>query len=192
MRDRFAFWLPMTLLVLLALLTFWIDQSVNEDGKRNGTNLDEPDSVVESFLAVGTDVTGVPRYQLSAERLSHFSGSRLTLLDNPTLTHFHAKQGEMRISSSKASVTADGDKVVFTGQVNLLRPATVEGRNEMSMQTSYLEVQTEKSEAFTGQPVVIRQPGMEITATGLHLFADTRVLKLKGRVKAQYQNANRA
>ncbi len=191
MREGFALWLPMTLLVMLALLTFWIDQSVKEAGSRNGINLEEPDSIVESFLAVSTDAAGVPRYRLTADKLSHFSGNKLTSLDKPTLTQFHEKQGEIRISSSKASVTPDGEKVVFSGQVNLLRPA-VAGTREMTMQTSYLEVHTGKSEAFTGQPVVIRQPGMQITAAGLHLFADTRVLKLKGRVKAQYQNANRA
>lgn len=191
MRDRFTLWLPMALLAVLALLTFWIDLSVKEAGSRNGVNLNEPDSIVENFLAVSTDVTGVPRYRLAAEKLSHYSGNKLTLLDNPTLTHFHAKQGEMQISSNSASVTPEGDKVVFTGQVNLLRPAE-EGGEGMSMQTAYLEILTEKSEAFTSQPVVIRQPGLQITAAGLHLFADTRVLKLKGRVKAQYQNANRA
>jgi lipopolysaccharide export system protein LptC len=191
MMSRFALWLPMALLAMLALLTFWIDQSVKEAGSRNGINLGEPDSIVENFLAESTDAAGVPRYRLSAEKLSHFSGDRQTLLDNPKLTHFHESQGEMQISSSKASITADGGTVVFTDQVNLHRPAG-EGRNEMSMQTSYLEILTEKNEAFTEQPVVIQQPGMHITAAGLHLFADTRVLKLKGRVKAQYQNANRA
>lgn len=191
MRDRFSLWLPMALLVMLALLTFWIDQSVKEAGIRNGANLDEPDSIVESFLAVSTDVAGVPRYRLTARKLSHYSGNKLTVLDTPTLTHFHEKQGEMQISSNSASVTPDGEKVMFTGEVNIQRPATG-GMEGMSMQTSYLEIQTEKNEAFTSQPVIIRQPGLQITASGLHLYADTRVLKLKGRVKAQYQNANRA
>jgi len=191
MRDRFSLWLPMALLAMLALFTFWIDQSVKEAGIRNGANLDEPDSIVESFLAVSTDVAGVPRYRLTARKLSHYSGNKLTVLDTPTLTHFHEKQGEMQISSNSASVTPDGEKVMFTGEVNIQRPAAG-GKEGMSMQTSYLEIQTEKNEAFTSQPVVIRQPGLQITASGLHLYADTRVLKLKGRVKAQYQNANRA
>lgn len=191
MTDRFPLWLPMAVLVLLALLTFWIDQSVKEAGSRNGVNLNEPDSIVENFLAVSTDVAGVPRYRLSAEKLRHFSGNNLTLLDKPRFSHLHAKQGEMQISSTNASVSPDGDKVVFTGEVNLLRPAN-DGKQELSMRTSYLEVLTEKNQAMTPQPVVIRQPGMQITANGLHLFADTRVLKLKGRVKVQYQNASRA
>lgn len=191
MRQRFTLWLPMALLLLLALLTFWINLSVKKAGSRSEVNLDEPDSIVENFLAVSTDVTGVPRYRLAAEKLNHYSSNKLTLLDKPTLTHLHQEQGEMQISSNKASVTPDGEKVVFSGQVNLLRPAGTSGK-EMSMQTSYLEVRTGNNEAFTGQPIVIRQPGLQITATGLHLFADTRVLKLKGRVKALYQNANRA
>jgi lipopolysaccharide export system protein LptC len=191
MMDRFALWLPMAVLALLAVLSFWIEQSVKEAGSATGANQKEPDSIVENFLAVSTDAAGVPRYRLSADRLKHFSGSKLTLLDNPKLTHLHEEEGEMEIASKNARVSPEGDKVTFTGEVNVLRPA-YDGRKEMSMQTSYLEVLTEKNEAFTEEPVVIEQPGMKITANGLHLFANTRILKLKGRVKAQYQNANPA
>jgi lipopolysaccharide export system protein LptC len=191
MIERASLWLPMAVLVMLALLTFWIDQSVKEAGNRNGINMDEPDSIVENFLAVGTDEAGVPRYRLSANRLRHYSGNKMTLLDNPNLAHIHAKQGELRISARNASVNPGGEKVIFTGEVNLLRPANG-GRKEMSMKTSYLEVLTEKSEVLTREPVIIQQPGMQVTANGLHLNTNTRVLKLKGRVKAQFKNAYRA
>lgn len=179
------------MLALLALLTFWIDQSVKQAGSRGGANLSEPDSIVENFLAVSTDATGELRYRLTADKLSHFTNDKLTLLDQPRLTHFHEKQGEMQISSSRANVTPDGSRVVFSGQVSLLRPAGSAGK-ELSMRTTQLEILTEKNEAITEQPVLIQQPGLQINATGLHLFADTRVLKLKGRVKAQFQNAKRA
>lgn len=191
MMNRFSLWLPVAILALLGVLTFWIDQSVREAGRVNGISQKEPDSIVENFLAVSTDEAGVPRYRLAAEKLSHFSGSRQTLLDNPRFTHLHDKQGEMQISSKNASVSPGGEKVVFTGQVSLFSPA-LQGKAEMSMKTAYLEVLTEKSEAFTNEPVVIRQPGMQVTAKGLHLFANTRILKLKGRVKVEYQNASRA
>lgn len=191
MMDRIALALPLAILSLLAALTFLIEQGVKEIGVRNGINLKEPDSIVENFLAVSTDVGGTPRYRLAADKLSHFSGSQLTLLDNPKFTHLHAKQGEMQISSARASVSPQGEKVVFAGQVQLLRPA-LEGRGALSMQTSLLEVLTDKSEAHTREPVVIRQPGMLVTANGLHLYANTRILKLKGRVKVEYQNASRA
>jgi lipopolysaccharide export system protein LptC len=191
MTARFALWLPMVMLALLALLTFWIDQSVKQAGSRGGANLSEPDSIVENFLAVSTDATGELRYRLTADKLSHFSNDKLTLLDQPRLTHFHEKQGEMQISSSRANVTPDGSRVVFSGQVSLLRPAGSAGK-ELSMRTTQLEILTEKNEAITEQPVLIQQPGLQINATGLHLFADTRVLKLKGRVKALFQNAKRA
>lgn len=189
MTDRFALWLPIAVLAMLAVLTFWIQQTVKEAAIRD-INEAEPDSIVENFLAVSTDADGVPRYRLSADKLSHFSGNKLTLLDNPEFTHLHAKQGEMRISSKTANVSPEEDKVVFNGNVRLLRPGDG-ARKEMSMLTSRLEVFTKKNEALTQEPVVIQQPGMKITANGLHLFADTRVLKLNGRVKAQYHHANR-
>lgn len=190
MTGRFALWLPVAVLAMLAALTFWIQQSVKEAAIR-GVNAAEPDSIVENFLAVSTDAAGMPRYRLSADKLSHFSGNKLTLLDNPEFTHIHAKQGEMRISSKSAKVSPEGDKVVFSGDVRLVRPADG-AKKEMSMLTSRLEVFTKKNEALTQEPVVIRQPGMQVTASGLHLFADTRVLQLKGRVKVQYHHAKRA
>lgn len=189
MMDRFALWLPIAVLAMLGVLTFWIQQTVKEAAIR-GINESEPDSIVENFLAVGTDAAGVPRYRLSADKLNHFSGNKLTLLDNPEFTHLHAKQGVMRISSKTASVSSEGDRVLFSGSVRLLRPADG-ARKEMSMLTSRLEVFTKKNEALTQEPVVIQQPGMQVSAKGLHLFADTRVLKLKGRVKVQYRHVNR-
>lgn len=191
MIDRFALWFPMAVLALLAVITFWIDQSVKEAGGRTDINLNEPDSIVENFFAVSTDAGGLPNYRLTAERLRHYSGNKLTLLDNPKLVHIHAKQGEMQISSKTATVNADGEKVIFSGDVSLQRPAQ-EKRKEMSMQTSYLEVLTKKNEVLTPKPITIQQPGMLVTANGLRLFANTRILKLKGRVKVIYQNAKRA
>lgn len=191
MIDRFALWLPMAVLALLAVLTFWIDQSVREAGSRNGINLNEPDSIVENFLAVSTDLTGTPRYRLTAEKLRHFSKNKLTLLDKPKFVHLHAKQGEMQITSRNASVISNGEKVVFSGDVQLLRPA-VGKYKEMSLKTASLEVLPQKNEAYTREPVIIEQPGMQVTAKGLHLFAEKRILKLKGRVKVLYQNVNRA
>lgn len=191
MIDRFALWLPVAVLLLLAVLTFWIEQSVKDAANRGGINLEEPDSIVENFQAESTDVSGTTRYRLTAERLRHYSDNKLTLLDNPSLTHIHDKQGEMKISSRTASVSPEGEKVVFSGEVNFLRPANG-GRSELSLRTSRLDVLTQKSQVMTNEPVTIQQPGLQITANGLHLYGNTRVLKLKGRVKARYQNANRA
>jgi lipopolysaccharide export system protein LptC len=191
MTDRILFWFPLAVLGSLALLTFWLAQTIQEAGARKGVNQKEPDSIVENFRATSTDATGTPRYRLSASKLRHFSDSKMTLLDRPSLTQIHAKHGELKITSSTASVSPEGEKVVFSGDVSLSRQSAG-GKGNITMKTAYLEVLPEKGVASTRKPIVIEQPGMRVTANGLNLSANTRVLKLTGRVKVQYQSPRRA
>lgn len=191
MTERFQFWLPLAVLGFLAVLTFWLEQSIQESGTRNGVNQKEPDSIVENFLAISTDQTGTPRYRLAAAKLKHFSVNKVTLLDAPALTQMHAKQGEFRITANKATVSAEGEKVEFLGEVNLSRQP-VGGRGGMTLKTASLDVLPDKGLVSTRAAVIIEQPGLKVTANGLNLSAHSRVLKLTGRVKAQYQSSRRA
>lgn len=190
MTIRFLYWLPLALLTFLSLVTFWLSQSIQEAGGRVGINNDEPDSIIEDFSALSTDPEGKPKYRLVAAKLRHYSDSKRTQLDLPELTQLHAEQGKLKITSSTAEVGADGDKVEFMGDVNLLReqPGNLQA---VSMKTSYLEVYPDRGVVSTNRPVLIRQPGLTVTANGLSLSSKTRVLKLTGRVKADYQNAHR-
>lgn len=191
MIARFPFWLPLTVLGFLAALTFWLEQSIQESGARQGINQKEPNSIVENFLAISTDQTGVPRYRLVAARLKHFSGSNITTLDAPVLTQLHARQGEMKVTANKANVSDEGEKVEFLGGVNLSRQP-VSGRGGMTLKTASLDVLPDKGLVTTRAAVTIEQPGLKVTANGLSLSVHSRVLKLTGRVKAQYQSYRRA
>lgn len=191
MIERFQFWLPLAVLGFLAVLSFWLNQTIQESGGRNGINEKEPDSIVENFLAISTDQAGVPRYRLTAVKLEHFSNTKQTLLDTPVLTQMHAKHGELKITSNKATVSPEGEKVEFFGEVNLSRLSPA-GGGRFTMKTARLEVLPDKGLVSTRSPVVIEQPGMRVTANGLNLSANSHVLKLTGRVKAQYQSSRRA
>lgn len=191
MTARFQFWLPLALLGFLAVLTFWLEQTIQESSGRNGANEKEPDSIVENFRAISTDQSGAPRYRLVAAKLKHFSDSKVTLLDTPTLTQMHARHGELKITSNKATVSPEGEKVEFFGDVNLSRISAGK-KSGITMKTAHLEVLPDKGLVSTRVPVTIEQPGMRVTANGLNLSANSRVLKLSGRVKAQYQSPHRA
>lgn len=190
MIERFQYWLPLAVLGFLALLTFWLDQTIQVSSQQNGINLKEPDSIVENFMAVSTDPAGVPRYRLVAARLKHYSDDKATLLDAPALTQLHAKQGELKVTATQAVVSPGGEQVEFVGGVTLSR-APVSGQGGMTMRTERLEVLPDKGLVSTRAPVVIEQPGMKVTAGGLNLSVNSRVLKLTGRVKAQIQSPHR-
>lgn len=191
MIDRNAFWLPLTILALLAALSFWLEQSIQEAGSPQKKNGHAPDSIIENFKAFSTDEAGIPRYRLTASKLSHFPANDQTLLEHPQFTHLHAKQGELIVSSGRASVSAKGEEVVFTDDVSLRRTASG-GRGALSVQSQSLKVLPDQEQIIAQDPVTIIAPGLQVSAMGMQLSGKTRILKLKGRVKAQFQNAPRA
>lgn len=190
MIDRNAFWLPLAILALLAALSFWLEQTIKEASSSQKLNGKEPDSIIENFKAASTDAAGIPRYRLTASKLSHYPVNDQTLLEQPRFTHLHATQGEMIVSSSHARVNAKGEEVVFTGNVSLVKMASG-NREGLSLKSPSLNVLPDQEQIIAQQPVTINAPGLKLSAMGMHLSGKTRILKLKGRVKAQFQNAPR-
>ncbi len=190
MLDRNAIWLPLAILALLAALSFWLERSIQEAATSDKRNDRLPDSIIERFSATSTDEAGVPRYRLTASKLSHFTFSGATLLEQPQFTHLHVKHGELVVSSAKASVSAKGEEVLFTGNTRLKRLET-QGREVMSLSSQSLKVLTEQEQIIAQHPVTITAPGLHLTAAAMQLSGKTRILKLTGRVKARFQNAPR-
>lgn len=191
MIDRNALWLPLAILALLAALSFWIEQSIRQAGDPQRRDAREPDSIIENFHAASTDEAGLPRYRLTASKLSHYPAGDLTLLEEPRFTHLHPTQGELIVSSRRASVSAKGEEVTFTDDVSLHRKASGT-REALSVTSQSLKVFPDREQIIAQHPVVISAPGLKVSAMGMQLSGKTRILQLKGRVKAQFQNAPRA
>jgi lipopolysaccharide export system protein LptC len=190
MIDRNAIWLPLVILVMLAVLSFWIEQSIQGGVDSRKTNVNEPDSIIENFKASSTDEAGIPRYRLTAGKLSHFPASDSTLLEQPQFTHLHAKQGEMIVSAQRAQVGPEGEEVIFSDNVSLRR-LSPGNREALTLKSQTLKVYPDKEQIIAPQHVTITAPGLQLTATGMQLSGKTRILKLKGRVKAEFKNAPR-
>jgi lipopolysaccharide export system protein LptC len=127
---------------------------------------------------------------LTASKLSHYPVNDLTLLEQPRFTQLHATQGEMVVDSRQASVSSMGEEVVFTDDVSLRRLASA-GQEELLVRSQSLKVLPDQEQVIAQQPVTITSPGLQVSAMGMQLFGKTRIIKLKGRVNAQFQNAPR-
>jgi lipopolysaccharide export system protein LptC len=191
MIDRNALWLPLAILALLAALSFWLEQTIQASGNGQKRNERDPDSIIENFKAASTDEAGLLRYRLTASKLSHYPANDQTLLEQPRFTHLHPTQGEMIVSSRHASVSAGGEEVIFTDDVSLHRKASGK-REALSVASQSLKVLPDREQIIAQHPVTITAPGLKVSAMGMQLSGKTRILQLKGRVKAQFQNAPRA
>jgi len=191
MRDRFTLWFPAGLLVLLAMLTFWLDRTVQPTQPKNdGSGRHDPDYTVENFTATRMGMDGLPRHTLTATKMLHYPDDDSTHLDRPHFTRFESGMAPTHIQSTKGLLSKEGEHAYFTGNVVVTRDA-FDGKSTLTLTTSYLHVIPDKDLALTDKAVNIRDARINVDAVGLELNNKTHVMKLFSRVKGRYEKPNR-
>ena len=185
MIARGSLWLPLVILLLLAALSFWIERSVQIPANGSLAAQTDPEGIMEKFDALRTDSTGKPHYRLSAKRLKHYSGSKLTELESPRFIQLDARAGEVSAVSNMATVSSDGHEVDLRGDVVVERAARP-GQSAMTLRTSQLLVFPERDLLRAPDAVDIRDNILTLRAGAMEYDARQRVIRLTGRVQARY------
>lgn len=186
MNDRFGGWFPMLLLAVLAGLTFWLDRAVQPPaGPRVAGASEDPDYVVEGLSAVHMDANGRVKHTLRAAKMTHYADDDLTLLVEPKFVTYAEGRSPVTVTSRKATLSGNGDNVYFEDSVRVVR-APYANRAELVLETSFLHLIPDAHVAKTDRPVTVRDATSVVTASGLELNSETRVLKLQGRVKGTF------
>lgn len=182
--------LPITLLAFLALLTFWINQNVQEQTRQmSGMQRHDPDYMLYHFVSTRTDALGQTRYVLAASEMRHYPDNETAELDRPRFTQFGKNGPDTQIQGQRGLVTGKGEQVEFTRQVKVMRTAT-ETKGEMTLETERLIIEPDKDVAHTQSPVVIRQkPATVIHATGMYFDKRAETIQLFNRVHVHYERA---
>lgn len=187
MRDRFALWFPAGLMVLLAMLTFWLDRTVQPaQPKDDGSSRHDPDYIVENFTVTRMGLDGKPLHILSAVKMTHYPDDDTTHLERPHFIRYAQEKAPMHIESTRGLVSKDGEHAHFIDNVVATREA-FQDRSPMVLTTSYLHVIPDKDIALTDKPVHIRDANTNVTGVGLELNNQTHVMKLFSRVKGRYE-----
>ena len=113
-----------SLVIVLGGITAWmqmsfLDESVDEEHILSESH--DPDYYIEDFTAVGMDINGARQYVLEAERMVHFPDDDTALLDKPHVIQYEPERAPTHIYSETGWISADGDKVVLTGNVRVIR-----------------------------------------------------------------------
>jgi lipopolysaccharide export system protein LptC len=190
-RDRFTLWFPAVLLVLLAMLSFWLDRTVQPlQPKNDGSSRHDPDYTVENFTATRMGIDGLPHHTLTAAKMVHYPDDDSTHLDQPHFTRFESGMAPIHVQSAKGLLSKEGEHAHFTGNVVVKREAFA-GKSTLTLTTSYLHVIPDKDLALTDKPVNIRDAHINVDAVVLELNNKTHVMKLFSHVKGRYENPNR-
>lgn len=185
MITRGSLWLPLAILLLLAALSFWIEQSVQTAPDGSQAARSDPEGIMEDFDALRTDAAGNPHYRLTAKRLKHYTGSKLTELESPRFVQLDAEAGEVSAVARQAVVSPDGSEVDLQDDVIVERAARP-GQSAMTLRTARLLVFPEHDRLHAPGPVDVEDDILTLRAGAMEYDAERRVIKLTGRVKARY------
>lgn len=188
MLTRSALFFPLVLAVLLALLTFWINQTVEQQGpKIDGSNRHDPDYTMHNFVTTQTDASGKVRYILAATEMLHYPDDDSTVLQRPRFTQYTADKPYTQIEGLRGYISSNGEQVELVDNVKVVRQA-FEGKGEMQLLTERLLILPKQDLVKTDAPVTIKQaPKTMITATGMIYDKKAQTMTLLNRVKVHYE-----
>jgi lipopolysaccharide export system protein LptC len=171
----------------LAALTWWLDQKVQPLGPaRDNASRNDPDFVVDNFIATRMNEDGTQRYAVIANRMVHYPGDNSAVLDRPELTHFDAGRGPMSIRANQGVLSSNGENAYFTGDVQVRRAAHAEDP-ELALFTSFLHVIPDQDLVKTDREVTMTSGNSTMHSVGLEFNNKTRELKLLSNVKGQLE-----
>jgi len=188
MLTRSAIFFPLIMAALLALITFWVNQAVEQqDNKIDGSNRHDPDYTMNNFVTTQTDKTGKLRYVLAATEMVHYPDDDSTVLQRPRFTQYTTNKPYTQIEGLRGYISSDGEEIELVDNVKVVRQA-FEGKGEMQVLTEKLTILPNQDLAKTNSPVVIKQaPKTVIHATGMVYDKKKQTLQLFKRVNVHYE-----
>lgn len=189
MYNRPVILFPLALLGVLALLTLWIDRSVQAPvPKPDGSTRHDPDYILNNFVTTKTDVNGNVSSILRAEEMRHFPDDDTTELQAPDLVQFGIGNApDTSITAKRGWVSSNGETVKFMDDVKVVREAFGD-RGEMTLLTEYLHVTPDTGIATTDRPVVIKQaPKTVVHGTGMIYNKKKQTVTLLKNVRVHYE-----
>jgi lipopolysaccharide export system protein LptC len=184
-----AIYFPLVLAVLLAIITFWINLTVEQQGpKIDGSNRHDPDYTMHDFVTSQTDINGNLSYVLAAGEMVHYPDDDSTVLQRPRFTQYTVDKPYTQIEGLRAYVSSDGEKIEMVDNVKVVRQA-FEGKGEMQLMSEKLTILPKQDLVKTNSPVLIKQmPKTVIRANGGMIYdKKARTIQLFNRVRAHYE-----
>lgn len=171
---------PISILVFLAALTFWLERATELDNDAPGKQRHDPDYIVDNFTLKRFNAEGKLQHTLIADHMTHFPDDDSTEVTNPRVTYHSLRP--TKVTADFGHMNADGKEVKLERNVRI-EHAAADGGLPTVITTSVMYVYPDEEVARTQAPVVITQGQTVIHGTGLEANNKSKIGVLQGRVR---------
>ena len=187
--DRLSLYLPVILMGVLALGTYWLVRSapvfMPPEPERAATH--DPDYFMKKFSVKTFDATGRLKSEVTGADARHFPDTDTLEIDRVRIRSFNG-QGELTVATANRALSnADGSDVQLFGNALVVRDAVA---SKAGQTTPRLEFRGEFLHAFMNTEQVKSDKPVQLTRGNDRFTGDTmdydnlaRVMQLRGRVK---------
>lgn len=177
---------PLAVMTTLALLTFWLKQTVEfPEPPPSAALRHDPDSIVEGLRAATFDAQGHPLHYLEADRVVHYPDDDTTHLTQPRVRYTPAGAPEMRATAERGLLLGQNDEVrMLDGvQVNRAASGNAEGwQATMPELTAFPKLGTVRSDTA----YVFTQGAARIQGNGFFADQNARKIDLNSKVRGTF------
>ncbi|MES2937469.1 MAG: LPS export ABC transporter periplasmic protein LptC [Pseudomonadota bacterium] len=186
--DRLSIYLPVMLMGLMALGTYWLARntpSFSGPGTERAATHD-PDSFMRGFSVKNFDAAGRLKSEIYGVQARHYPDTDTLEIDQPRIRAFN-ERGALTVATARRAISnADGSQVQLIGDAVVTREATADAQGnpapKMEIRSDFLHAFMDTERVTSNKPVTLIRGGDRFTADGMDYDNLARVLQLRGRV----------
>lgn len=184
LRELLATYLPLLLMGLLALATWWLvkNSPMPAVPRPVPPPSSEPDYTMEQFVVERFDPQGRLQLRIEGQRLRHFPDVDRIEVDDPRV-RVVGRGGRATLAQARRALS-NGDG----SELQLLGDARIDGSDEqgrpLAFRGEFLHLYTRTERVKSHLPVLVRSGGSEFRAAGLDYDHLAGLLQLQGPIRA--------
>ncbi len=191
--DRLSIYLPIMLMGLLALGTYWLVRSTPllATGSVDQPVRQDPDYLMERFSVRTFDAQGRLKSEVSGLQARHYPHTDILEIDQVRIRSINSHGHVTVASARRALANNDASEVQLIGDAVVVREAAVDRAGaplpRVSFSGEFLHAFLEEERIKSHKPVELIRGGDRITAESMDYSNFDQVMELRGRVRGTLQ-----
>ncbi len=194
LRDTVSTYLPLLLMVLLALATWWLARNAPPpiEPPRERAPVHVADYTMQGVLLQRFDTEGRLRVEVTGDALRHFPDNDMVEVDNVRIRAYGRDDRQTVATAKRAITTSEATELRLEGGARVaskspgdLRPDAAQ--QDLSFASEFLHLLVDVRKVQTHLPVTLRVGTSDVRAAGLEYTQDPQMLVLQGPLHAVLQ-----
>jgi lipopolysaccharide export system protein LptC len=194
LRQWLSGYLPLVLMLLLALATWWLVKNAPRPESPQGPVIPRhvPDYTMQHFTVERFAPDGHLRVRIEGEQMRHYPDTDTIEIDT---VRIHAVGDDGRVTEAtarRALSNGDASEVQLLGGAHVISQQPGSGTPPIEFEGEFLEAFLRTERVRSTLPVLVRQGGSVVQAQGLDYDNLNQTGRLSGRVSARFAPAPRS